>query len=42
MKNYLELLSHVLNNGVDKQDRTGVGIKSLFGVQMRYDISESF
>lgn len=39
---YLDLLSKILKNGIDKSDRTGVGTKSIFGVQMRFDISKEF
>lgn len=39
MEQYLELLSDVYENGVDKKDRTGVGTRSVFGRQVRYDIS---
>ncbi len=42
MKEYLELASHVLKNGVEKKDRTGTGTLSCFGHQARYDISRSF
>ena len=42
MKQYLELLRHVRKNGVYKDDRTGTGTYSVFGYQMRYDLSEGF
>jgi thymidylate synthase len=42
MKPYLEILRRVLTEGVDKQDRTGTGTKSLFGCQARYDLSRGF
>lgn len=42
MKQYLDLLQHVVDNGQIKSDRTGTGTKSVFGYQMRFDLSQGF
>ncbi|MBK9696045.1 MAG: thymidylate synthase [Propionibacteriaceae bacterium] len=42
MKQYLELLDHVLTHGTKKSDRTGTGTRSVFGHQMRFDLSQGF
>jgi len=42
MKQYLDLLRHVKNHGDIKHDRTGTGTISVFGYQMRYDLSKGF
>ena len=42
MKNYQSFLQYILDNGTEKSDRTGTGTKSVFGYQMRYDLSKVF
>ncbi|MDR0566788.1 MAG: thymidylate synthase [Prevotellaceae bacterium] len=42
MKPYLELLQHILDNGVQKPDRTGTGALSVFGYQLRFDLQKGF
>jgi thymidylate synthase len=42
MKQYLDALQHILDNGEDVTDRTGVGTRSVFGYQMRFDLTDTF
>ena len=42
MQAYLDLVKNILENGEDRQDRTGVGTRSIFGTQTKYDLREGF
>ena len=42
MKQYLDLIQHVIDHGITKEDRTGTGTKSVFGYQMRFDLNDGF
>src|SRR3546814_16005319 len=42
MKQYLDLVRHILENGVEQHDRTGVGTRAVFGYQMRFSMADGF
>lgn len=42
MRQYLDLLAHVMDNGTDRMDRTGTGTRGVFGYQMRFDLADGF
>lgn len=42
MKQYLDLLQYIMDNGTEKENRTGINTKSIFGYQMRFDLSKGF
>ena len=42
MKQYIDALTHILENGKDRDDRTGVGTRGVFGYQMRFDLRNEF
>ena len=42
MKQYIKALEHILENGKERSDRTGIGTKGVFGYQMRFNLKEGF
>lgn len=42
MKKYLKMCQHILDNGVDREDRTGTGTRSVFGYQLRFNLKKGF
>lgn len=42
MKQYLDMCQYILENGQDRDDRTGTGTRSVFGYQTRYDLTDGF
>ena len=42
LKQYLSALKHILKNGKDREDRTGVGTRGVFGYQMRFNLKDGF
>ena len=42
MKQYLDMCQYILENGQDRDDRTGTGARSVFGYQTRYDLTDGF
>ncbi|MEE2629031.1 MAG: thymidylate synthase, partial [Candidatus Latescibacterota bacterium] len=42
MRQYLDLVQHVLDDGTERSDRTGTGTLAVFGHQMRFDLSDGF